>query len=349
MTRKKGNSPSEHDVKKLEDYTQTRPAQLDFFELLGLENKPYSRTIELYDFIPKYVWGKVERINGIFLQSLEREFECRGKKYKVRINPARIQGKNGKERDYYPGQREEVVEDALRKLVAEGQGKLLDDQAGVVFTLYQLQQTLKQAGHSYSYDEIKEALYVCAKTNLEVKSEEGKAILLSNIFETLGLATFDDWKTKGKDAKCFVRFNALVSQAIRQMDFRRFNYEMAWSYKSVIARQLHKRMSHHFVQAGSDHSYSIRLTTLIRDFGLARCPQLRDNLKKVKDSLEEMKAKGVLDKYRIEPVLDAKRHNKLEDAKITLYTTYEFDMEVMEANRSRKTQIPSPSNSFPNR
>lgn len=349
MTRKKGNSPSEHDVKKLEDYTQTRPAQLDFFELLGLENKPYSRTIELYDFIPKYVWGKVERINGIFLQSLEREFECRGKKYKVRINPARIQGKNGKERDYYPGQREEVVEDALRKLVAEGQGKLLDDQAGVVFTLYQLQQTLKQAGHSYSYDEIKEALYVCAKTNLEVKSEEGKAILLSNIFETLGLATFDDWKTKGKDAKCFVRFNALVSQAIRQMDFRRFNYEMAWSYKSVIARQLHKRMSHHFVQAGSDHSYSIRLTTLIRDFGLARCPQLRDNLKKVKDSLEEMKAKGVLDKYRIEPVLDAKRHNKLEDAKITLYTTYEFDMEVMEANRSRKTQIPSPPNSFPNR
>lgn len=349
MTRKKGNSPSEHDVKRLEDYTQTRPAQLDFFELLGLENKPYSRTIELYDFIPKYVWGKVERINGIFLQSLEREFECRGKKYKVRINPARIQGKNGKERDYYPGQREEVVEDALRKLVAEGQGKLLDDQAGVVFTLYQLQQTLKQAGHSYSYDEIKEALYVCAKTNLEVKSEEGKAILLSNIFETLGLATFDDWKTKGKDAKCFVRFNALVSQAIRQMDFRRFNYEMAWSYKSVIARQLHKRMSHHFVQAGSDHSYSIRLTTLIRDFGLARCPQLRDNLKKVRDSLEEMKAKGVLDKYRIEPVLDAKRHNKLEDAKITLYTTYEFDMEVMEANRSRKTQIPSPSNSFPNR
>lgn len=349
MTRKKGNSPSEHDVKKLEDYTQTWPAQLDFFELLGLENKPYSRTIELYDFIPKYVWGKVERINGIFLQSLEREFECRGKKYKVRINPARIQGKNGKERDYYPGQREEVVEDALRKLVAEGQGKLLDDQAGVVFTLYQLQQTLKQAGHSYSYDEIKEALYVCAKTNLEVKSEEGKAILLSNIFETLGLATFDDWKTKGKDAKCFVRFNALVSQAIRQMDFRRFNYEMAWSYKSVIARQLHKRMSHHFVQAGSDHSYSIRLTTLIRDFGLARCPQLRDNLKKVKDSLEEMKAKGVLDKYRIEPVLDAKRHNKLEDAKITLYTTYEFDMEVMEANRSRKTQIPSPPNSFPNR
>ena len=349
MTRKKGNSPSEHDVKKLEDYTQTRPAQLDFFELLGLENKPYSRTIELYDFIPKYVWGKVERINGIFLQSLEREFECRGKKYKVRINPARIQGKNGKERDYYPGQREEVVEDALRKLVAEGQGKLLDDQAGVVFTLYQLQQTLKQAGHSYSYDEIKEALYVCAKTNLEVKSEEGKAILLSNIFETLGLVTFDDWKTKGKDAKCFVRFNALVSQAIRQMDFRRFNYEMAWSYKSVIARQLHKRMSHHFVQAGSDHSYSIRLTTLIRDFGLARCPQLRDNLKKVKDSLEEMKAKGVLDKYRIEPVLDAKRHNKLEDAKITLYTTYEFDMEVMEANRSRKTQIPSPPNSFPNR
>ncbi|MBX7222586.1 MAG: RepB family plasmid replication initiator protein [Blastocatellia bacterium] len=346
MTRKKTpqrQSPSNVDnVKRLDEYQQEKPMQLDLFEMLGLESKSYSRTIELYDFIPKYFWGKVERINGEFLRSVERDFECRGKKYKVRINPARVQGKNGKDRDYYPGQREEAVEDGLRKLVAEGQGKFLDSQAGVVFTLYQLQQTLKQANHTYSYDEIKEALQICKRTTLIVTSEDGTSVLESNIFETLGLATFEDWKIKGKDAKCFVRFNALVTRAIQQLDFRRFNYEKAWSYKSVIARQLHKRMSHHYTQAGKDNSYTIRLNTLIRDFGIARCPQLRDNLKKVKDALEEMKEKGIVDKYIVEPVVDTKKHNKLEDAKITLYTTYEFDMEMMEANRSRKNPPPSP-------
>lgn len=347
MTRKTTEPPEEEHMKKLEEFTQTRPNQLDFFELLGIENKPYSRTIELYDFIPKYFWGrKIERINGRFLDSLERTFECRGKKYKVRINPARIQGKDGVTRDHYPGQREEVVEDALRKLAVEGRGKFLDDSAGVVFTLYELQQELKGTGHSYSYDEIKEALYICAKTNLEVLNEDGSAVLLSNIFETLGLATFEDWKTKGSDAKCFVRFNALVTHAIQQFNIRRFNYEKAWSYKSVIARQLHKRLSHHYTQASGNNNYSIKLTTLIRDFGLTRYAELTKNLRDVKKSLEEMKEKGVLDKYQIEPIVDAKRHNKLEDAAITLWTTYDFDMEAIESNRERKAKPLSPSSGY---
>lgn len=168
MTRNQPTPPEDDTVKDLAAYRHEKPNQLDLFELLGLENRSYSRTIELYDFIPKYVWGKVERINGVFLKSLEREFECRGKRYTVTIAPASVKDKNGKERYYYPSQREEAVEDALRKLVTEGQGKFLDDQAGAIFTLYQLQQTLKQTGHSYSYDQIKEALYVCAKTNLGV-------------------------------------------------------------------------------------------------------------------------------------------------------------------------------------
>lgn len=109
-------------VKNLNEYDQSRPTQLTLFELLLPQEKGLSNTIELYDFIPKYHWGKVERIGGEFLRSLEREFECRGQKYKVKIRPASIEDKDGKERYYYPSKREELVEDALRKFVAEGQG-----------------------------------------------------------------------------------------------------------------------------------------------------------------------------------------------------------------------------------
>ncbi|MBX7222704.1 MAG: hypothetical protein K1Y36_22340 [Blastocatellia bacterium] len=338
MTQPPKNPPK---AKKLQEYEKTKPVQLDFFDLLAKNDKPYSRSIELYDFIPKYFWGKADRekmqkSNREVLPSIEREFECRKVGYRMTLFPASLKDRDGVIRDYYPGQREEAVEDALRKLAVDGRSALLDDQVGVVFTLHQLQQELQRVGHSYSKNEIKDALIVCARTNLEIKSQDGTTVLLSNIFETLGLRSFEDWKEQGRDAKCFVRFNALVTASILNMTFRRFNYETAWSYKSVIARQLHKRLSHHYTQAGRDTTYTIRLLTLIQDFGLTRRSQLRDNLREVKAALEEMISKAVIDKFEVEPEVDPNRHNKLVDAKITLWTSYEFNTEILESNRSGK-------------
>jgi hypothetical protein len=105
---------------RIEAYKRSKPAQLELFELVLPSEKDYSNTLELYDFIPKYVWGRVERIQEKFLEPVEREFECRGGRYRVRIAPARVQDTDGVSRDYLPGKREEPVEDALRKLATEG-------------------------------------------------------------------------------------------------------------------------------------------------------------------------------------------------------------------------------------
>lgn len=46
-------------TKKLEDFKQSKPEQLTMFEMFLSEDKKserYSNTIDLYDFIPKYVW-----------------------------------------------------------------------------------------------------------------------------------------------------------------------------------------------------------------------------------------------------------------------------------------------------
>ena len=74
--------------KKLEEYKQTSPAQMALFQIATQEDGRYSNTIELYDGIPKYFWGKAERINGQFLEPIEREFSYRGNDYTVRITPA---------------------------------------------------------------------------------------------------------------------------------------------------------------------------------------------------------------------------------------------------------------------
>lgn len=319
--------------KRLEEYQQTKPQQLTLFELALPSEKQYSNTIELYDFIPKYVWGKTQRIEGRFLETVEREFECKGNRYTVSIDPARVKDKDGVTRDYYPSKREELVEDALRKFVAEGQGIFLDDAAGVTFTVYQLQQELKKSGHAYSYDQIKDALLICAKTSLTVTTEQGEAILVSNIFETLGLQTRDDWKDTEQKAKAFVRFNPLVTRGIREKRFRQFNYETSMSYKSIIARQLHKRMSHHFTQASITNSYSIMLTTIIRDFGLTTYEKLSHNLRDVLAAIEEMKEKEVILSYKIDKKTDSKQRNKMLDAKITLTPDPKFSYEAREANK----------------
>lgn len=326
--------------KRLEEYQHSKPEQLTFFALILPEEKRFSNTIELYDFIPKYVWGKVERVNGEFLRSLEREFECRGRRYTVRINPARIKDKDGVTRDYFPSKREELVEDALRKIASEGQGIFLDDHAGVTFSLHQLQQELKRNGHSYSKDQIKDALMVCAQANLVVTTEDDSALLVSSLFETLGLQTREDWEEQGQKTRAFVRFNPLVTASIKNRTFRLYNYEATMGYTSTIARQLHKRMAHHYTQAGIMHPYSILLSTIVRDFGLTLYEKLPNNLREVVKALDEMKEKTVLLDYSVEKTVDVTQRNRLIDAKFILTPHPNFSSEVIHANKKQKA-LPS--------
>lgn len=327
-------------VKRLDEYRQEKPEQLTFFQTLLPEERRFSNTIELYDFIPKYVWGKVERVNGEFLRALEREFECRGRRYTVTIDPAKIKDKDGKTKDYYPSKREELVEDALRKIASEGQGVFLDDQAGVTFSLHQLQQELKSNGHSFSKDEIKDALVICTKAHLTVRTDDGASVLISSLFQTMGLQTREEWEGQGQKTRAYVRFNPLVTESIKNGSFRLYNYETTMGYTSTIARQLHKRMAHHYTQAGLMHPYSIMLSTVIRDFGLTVYAKLPDNLRDVLKALEEMKEKSVLLDYKVEKTIDGKQRGKLIDAKITLTPCREFTSEVVQANRKQKALPP---------
>lgn len=321
---------------KISDYSQSQPVQLKLFELLHPTEKNYSNTIELYDFIPKYVWGKVERIQEKFLEPVEREFECRGTRYRVRIVPARVKDSDGVSRDYLPGKREELVEDALRKIATEGQGVFLDNEAAVTFTLYQLQQELKRTGHSYSITQLKESLMICVGTLLHLTDENEQAIFASSLFNTIGLQTREDWEGQGEKTKAFVRFNALVTTSIRNRTFRQFNYEVSMGYQNVISRQLHKRMAHHYTQASLTQPYTILLSTIIRDFGLKTYEKISHNLRDVETALKEMTNENVLLNYTPRKIMDAKKKNKIIDVRISLVPHPNFISEIIKGNNKQK-------------
>ncbi len=311
--------------KKFLEFQNDEPVHMSLFRLLEKE-KDYSHTIELYDFIPKYVWGKSKRIEGKFLEPITRDFVCKGIAYKVVLLPARIQTETGDYMDYFPGKREELVEDALRKIMSDVQGVFLDDAAGTTFTLYQLQNELKNRKHSYNYNQLKQSLEILAKTDIELMSEDNDTKIIFRAIETLGLS--------GKDGETqtFVRFSPLVTQSIRKGTFRLINYEKIMSYKTTIPRQLHKRMSHFYTQASLTEKYNILLSTIIRDFGLTRYTQLRNNLAEVEKAIDELKEKNVIINCTIDKVFDVNPKTKLNDVKFTFQPHPFFVDEIKKAN-----------------
>ena len=318
--------------KSLDDYEKSKPIQMELFEALLPDDKYFSNTIEFYDFCPKYVYWRVERLQDKFLERIERDFVCRGSSYRLSIDPAKIKDSDGVVRDYFPGVVEELVEDALRKLAVDGHGMFLDDQAAVSFTLYELQRELSKTGHSYSLDQIKKALMVCVGTTIHLTTASGETVFSDHLFETVGLSTREDWKGQGKKTKAFVRFNSLVTKSIKDGSWRQFNYEISMRFKYVVSRQLNKRMSHNFTQANLAKEYTISLSTILRDFGLTSYTYMRDNLRQVKKALDEMVEKRVIRIYTINNVYDSDRKNKLIDAKIEIKPDINFAQQTIRAN-----------------
>jgi len=328
--------PHKKTQKKLEDY---QVAQLPLPFIFPKPEKQYSNTVELYDAIPKYFWGRVsssDRIGGRFLNTLTREFEFRSKRFSVKITPARIEDKKRSEKDFYPGKREELVEDALRKMACDGKGLFLDDQAGVIFSLNQLQNELKKMGHTYSVTQIKNALLICQKTNIMLESGDGNTTVSFQIFDTIGLRTWKDWRRSGNKTKCFVRFNSLVTRSIKNGTFRQLNYKECMTYKKNLARWLHKRMSHLYTQASWENTYSILLTTIIRDSGITRYKNLKDNLVQVRNVCKEMVQKHVLSNFKEESRYSGR---KIIDVKFVLKPGYSFIRDMIQANKRRDFDV----------
>ncbi|HZM25541.1 MAG TPA: hypothetical protein VFC02_27575, partial [Anaerolineales bacterium] len=221
----------------------------------------------------------------------------------------------------------------------EGQGIFLDQQAGVTFSLYQLRKELQRMGHGYNLIDIKDALLVCANTKIEVESEDGEAIVVSSLFQIVGLKNRSDWVQQGKNSKAYVMFNPLVTFSIINKRFRQINYHKCMSYKKNLARWIHKRISHNYIQASLVNTYTILLSTIIRDSCMKSYKEIRNNVSQVEDALEEMKKGDVILDYKIERIYGGRR-NKIADAKFILSPSPEFVSDMKRANkRHQRTEI----------
>ena len=324
------------DQKPYSEYKKSRDETLELAALPNLFEKirgSYSTTTELYDVLPKYIHDDVEKLRTTdgLLKSLTRDFVFKKQKMSLKISPALVETDGGIEKAFYPSVREEIIEDVLRKFATDpNRNEFLDDRLSVKFSLYDLWKELRRIGHAYDYNQIKESLKILVKTNLEIITEDNRVTFSSNMFETLGIVDcnknmqFEYDENYSKKVIYFIRFNSLVTKSIKERTWRILNYEQCMSYKKVIARWLHKRISNMFLNAKIEIPYNILLSTIIRDSGMTKYSSLRLNLAQVKKCLEEMIKVGSIDRYEIKTIFDEKKQNKIKDVKFLLYVSQSF-------------------------
>jgi hypothetical protein len=283
--------------------------QLELFKGWFSSNTTESRTIELLEAVPKYIFDKHAKASSQ-VTVIRRSFTHRNVSYQLRIAPAIID-RNGKPIAVFPGEREEIIFRATLHLATQQQAALktgMDKNGNLVigagFTLKQLEKHLRSINHGFPLAEIDEAIRVCRLASYDIKTTSGKktAIMSAGLF-LLYSAVDDEADLTGEQSFRYIVFNPLVTKSIVERTFRSINYERLMRISSPLARWLYDRISHNYRQAEKDapltgKGYHISSETILEESGIAREKRFRDNLKTIRSALEELKEKGVLSSFR---------------------------------------------------
>lgn len=323
-----------------------------FTSWLSVESKQ-SRTVDLFDAIPKYIFDKKSKTTAV-IGALTRDFEFRDVRYNVEIAPATVK-RGQKYIGVYPGEREEIVARTLLYMSTQklatlrlGSDKDGDIQISASFTLSQLRKQLVDFKHDYKLSEIDEALQVCHGAMMRLAAEGGTkgAFQQSGIFMFYSGQNTKGDKT-GDEAYRHVVFNPLVTASILENTVRAINFERVMALKSPLSRWLYDRLSHNFrqmVKAGAllDKGYNLSLRTILRESGFAAEGRIRASVELVRKALKELQLRGVLEvrlPYKEELTYGeppARGPRPIEDVIWTLYPSSDVVEETIQENKARK-------------
>ena len=259
--------------------------------------------------------------------------------YELDIQPAAPRSAHGPDIDYYPSAEDELVEDVLRKLFAEQRNGVHDArrrESWVSFSLQQVRRELAERGRTRSLDEIKHAIAVLSRAHLMVyrpgmRDPVYSASILMEICRIDRQAYQDDTHAHWR-----ARLPLLVSASINELTYRQLNYDVLMRLPTQLARWLHKRLSHTYINASMVVPYTVLLSTLVRDSGLLDERRKTRSTAAVASALDALVAHGVLSRWNLERRRPGSR-GPLE-LKYTLFPDVLFVAEMRAANARAKHQ-----------
>lgn len=282
--------------------TSNEILQLSLFETT---DKPHTNYMALYDLAPRFAL-RSDRLAGTMLTSIRRNFPFEGDMYKVTVTPARITDSAGNERDVLPGEREQLVEDVVRKFATEK--LLLADQEQVrsTFHIYRIQKELSAHKHTFSKSEIKEALEILHKSSIEITrlapagSKKPQPVLSAAAFPVLSFADQNN-----VDSQAYVQLNPLLAQAIKTLAYEQVNYNWLMQIKGQLPRWVFKSLSLLFSENGVNDMIEVKASDIATSFGSSR-KRWRESLSEVGKAIRKLQELEVIDHFVTKDIKDGR-------------------------------------------
>jgi hypothetical protein len=275
--------------------------------LFGTTAKGQINYIALYDLAPRFAQRNA-RMAGTILTSIKREFPFGEDLYKVTVTPARITDSEGNERDVLPGEREQLVEDVVRKFAAERLFLGSQNEVTAVFSVYAIQKELSRHHHTFSRQEIKEALEILNKSTIEItrivdpKSRKPKPVLSAAAFPVLTFRDENDYESQAS-----VQLNPLVAQGIKALVYEQVNYDWMMKIKGQLPRWVFKNVSLMLADTEANrNTVEIRASDIGNSSG-SNWQRSRQMLGEVTKAIQKLKDLDVIEAFVATPVMSGKK------------------------------------------
>ena len=290
------------------------PAQLVLFEVFDPRN---TNMVALYDLAPRFVFDDRESRSNRGL--IEREFTFNGKRYRITLKPTVLRDAHGNITFRYLGEREQIVEEVIRRLACSENRVTMhgDNKVRFMFTIYEIREELRRVKHYQNRDAIREAILLLNEVRLKIEllDDKKQPLLSAPAFPVMGMRKGED-----EDSETFVEFNPLVADAIRMLSFQQVSYEMLMEIRDPVARWLMKRL-HIQIGATGERVHHMLATDIRRDSGMAEWKTTRNLLRRVTQAVELLRAKGILTSM---DARDLKTGKRKEDVVFTMIATDSF-------------------------
>jgi len=263
-----------------------------------------------------------------------RDMKVHKVEYQVEVQAARFKKKDGEEVLRFPSEREEFIEDALRKLATSASGVFINGDAGVRFTIYQLQKELRSLGHTFSWTQLREGLYVMRRSGLKITNKATGESWEENFLGRLVEGGVRRDKNGGTYEPWYASFHKLVTKSIIDLTYRQMNYPRLMSIKGQLARYLYRRMVSLYTFAHMEQPYQPTLVQLLEESGRGLSWEMKNNVKAVNRAFQQLVEQGVL--LKVEEAKRVKKGKALLNIHYNLYPTRALVDEIITANTKQR-------------
>lgn len=278
-----------------------QPFQIDLFTASTDGNAGYSNLLNFWDQVPLYFSDRNNSTNTRTLDFLVKNGKIQ-EQWRMQASPAQfLSGSHQAEIIRFPGRLEELVMASLIDIAAS-EAVMVGENIGVPCYLGDLMRTMSSNGRARcSYSELNQAIQVLNKAKYTLIGPTNQGKRLQWDFSQISEMVSHQDESAPQDSRILFIFNRLLTKQILELQLRLYNFDRFKKFNSSASRPVYKRLCLRFLQAATDESYTIALSTVRVLAGLSTPDDMSiaKRRKPVISCFEELIKEGVLVSYEL--------------------------------------------------